>query len=162
MNTQVTFTGSAKDIAGLLALVVGKGETLAIASTPSELPKRGRGRPSKEAIAAREAAEEHEEEELEEETDEDETGGDEDTEEEDSDEDDEVEDDDEEEPAPVKKAAKPSGPTDRDVIKALQLYAKKHSREKAQKVLAKYKVKKVIDLPASKYAEVLKLLKVKG
>jgi hypothetical protein len=46
-----------------------------------------------------------------------------------------------------------------DVIAAFQGYAKKHSREKAAKVLAKFKVKSVRDLKAKQYAEVMAILK---
>ncbi len=47
-----------------------------------------------------------------------------------------------------------------DIIPAFQKFADKHSREKAGKVLAKYGVKSVRDLPKEKYPEILKLLKV--
>lgn len=45
-----------------------------------------------------------------------------------------------------------------DIIPAFQAYAKKHSREAAAKVLAKYKVKSVRDLPEAKFGEVIKTL----
>ncbi len=38
---------------------------------------------------------------------------------------------------------------------AFQAYARKHTRDKAAAVLAKYKVKSVNDLPKDKYAEIL-------
>lgn len=46
-----------------------------------------------------------------------------------------------------------------DVIGAFQKYAKKHSREKAAKVLAKFKVKSVRDLKPANFSQVLGLLK---
>jgi hypothetical protein len=60
------------------------------------------------------------------------------------------------EPGP--KGAKTKGPSLDDVIAGFQAYAKKHSREKAGKILAKYKITSVRDLPAAKYIEVIKLL----
>lgn len=46
-----------------------------------------------------------------------------------------------------------------DVIGAFQKYAKKHSREKAAKVLATFKAKSVRDLKAAQYDKVLAALK---
>lgn len=48
--------------------------------------------------------------------------------------------------------------TQLDVVKALQAYAKKHSREKAIKVLSKFKVKTAKDLHESQYRDVVKAL----
>jgi len=45
-----------------------------------------------------------------------------------------------------------------DVVKAFQKYAAKYSREKAGKILAKFKVKSVRDIPAEKYDSVMKML----
>lgn len=47
---------------------------------------------------------------------------------------------------------------DGDIIPAFQAYAKKHSREKAAKVLAKYKVTSVRELPEKTWNDVLKTL----
>ncbi len=116
---------------------------------PSEV-KRKRGRPAKAAAA------EVEEDDTEDTTDDDF--------EVDEDETDETEDEEtEDEPAPKKKAgasAKAAAVLTLDVmIKAFQDYAERHSRDKAAKILAKYKVKSVRLLPEDKYAEVLKVLK---
>jgi len=46
-----------------------------------------------------------------------------------------------------------------DIIPAFQAYAKKHNREKAGKVLIKFGVKSVRDLPTAKYHEVLETLR---
>lgn len=62
----------------------------------------------------------------------------------------------EEAPAPAKKAS--SEQALEKVIAAFQTYVKKNSREKAGKILAKYKVKSVRDLPKEKYSEIIKLL----
>lgn len=60
-------------------------------------------------------------------------------------------------PAKSVTAAKPLT-LEKNIIPAFQAFAKKHSREKAGKVLAKYKVKSVRDLPTTKFPEILKLL----
>ncbi len=70
----------------------------------------------------------------------------------------EVEEEAEEAPPPAKKAKKID--LNKDLIPALQAYSKKHSREKAGKILAKFKVKSVLDLKESDYAEALRLCKV--
>lgn len=46
------------------------------------------------------------------------------------------------------------------IRKGFQAYAAKHSRDKAAKILTKYGVKSIHDIPEAKYPEVLKLLKV--
>lgn len=46
-----------------------------------------------------------------------------------------------------------------DIIPAFRAFAGKHTREKAGKVLAKFGVKSVKDIPAAKYADVLKVLR---
>lgn len=66
---------------------------------------------------------------------------------------------DDEEEAEEKPAKKSALSLDKDVIPAFQKFAKKHSKEAAFKILKKYGVKAVRDLPATKYTEVLKLLK---
>lgn len=132
----------------------------ASAEEPEAPKKRGRGRPPKDAVKAAEVENElTEEPEAEDELDQSDDLGfaDEETEE------DEVE----EEPAPKKKAgavAKPAkavkGPTlEGDIIPAFQAYAKEHSREKAAKILQRFKVNSVRALPVESYASVLKLLK---
>lgn len=67
-----------------------------------------------------------------------------------------------EEEKPAKKApVAAKGPTlEGDVIPAFKAFVKKHSKEKAKKILAKYKVSNVRELPAKVYPEVLKLLRV--
>ncbi len=47
-----------------------------------------------------------------------------------------------------------------DIRAAFQAYARKHTRDKAAAVLAKYKVKSVNDLPKDKYAEILGKIKL--
>lgn len=120
-------------------------------SEPTE-PKRGRGRPKKEAKVDLG----DDEPEADDEVAEDETEADDD----DEAAEDEAEDE-ETKPEPVKtrkgvKAAK--GPTLDEVIKAFQEYAAKHSRDKAGAILAKYKVKSVRNLPPEKFPEILKRL----
>ncbi len=65
----------------------------------------------------------------------------------------------EEEEKPAKKAKAAAIDLDKDIIPAFQKFAAKHSREKAQKILGKYKAKNVRQLPVEKYGEILKLLK---
>lgn len=52
------------------------------------------------------------------------------------------------------------GPSLEDVIAGFKNFAQKKGRDKAGKVLAKYKVKSVNDLPESSYAKVLKEIEV--
>ncbi len=59
---------------------------------------------------------------------------------------------------PEAPAEEPKGPTLEDLIAAFQKYAKKHSREKAGKLLAALKVKSVRDIKAKDYEKVLKAL----
>lgn len=138
-------------------------------SKAAETPKRGRGRPPKVQPVV-ETLEEDEFGDVDEtlDIDTDELEGDEDETE--NDDEDETEDDDEK-PAPKmmrKGAGAVAAPKDvkgaltleGHIVPAFQKYAAKFSRDKASKVLAKYKVKTVRDLPKDKYAEVLKLLKV--
>lgn len=48
--------------------------------------------------------------------------------------------------------------TQKDIIKAFQAYATEYSREKAAKVLTKFGVKSVKDLPQDQYAAVMEVL----
>lgn len=66
--------------------------------------------------------------------------------------------DDDEEEKPAKKAKKLT--LDGNIIPSFRAFAKKHSREKAGAVLAKFKVKSVRDLKETDYPKVLKLLSV--
>lgn len=63
-----------------------------------------------------------------------------------------------EEKVQAAKPAKAAIGLESHIIPAFQKYAKKYDREKAAKVLAKYKVKSVRDIPEAKYGEVLKVL----
>lgn len=153
----LTLTG-AQDL-----LVKARSVPMETASAETEAPAKKRGRPSKAEIAAREAAEAEDESETaeaaDESEDEDEYAADE-SEEADEPEDDEDEADDEEpEEKPRKGAVAGKLTLEKHIIPAFQAYVKKHDREKAVKVLAKFKVKNVKELPASKYAEVIKALR---
>lgn len=120
----------------------------AAAVAPTTEPKRGRGRPPKVEAAAdldfgdEPAAEAEAETEEAEETETEEA---------------EAEPEEEEKPEPPKA---PKLTLEKHIIPAFQAYAKKHTREKAGEILTKYKVKSVRDLPADKYAEIMKKLKV--
>lgn len=107
------------------------------------------GRPAKTKV---EETEEEEEFDLsdQEETEEDETEEETESEEEETEED-ETEEETEEEETPAISL--------QTVIEAFQKYAKKHSREKAAKVLAQFKAKSVRDLKKDQYAKVLGALK---
>lgn len=56
--------------------------------------------------------------------------------------------------------AEEKGPSLEDVISGFKAFAQKKGRDKAGKVLAKYKVKSVNDLPEESYAKVLKEIEV--
>ncbi len=131
------------------------------APAADDAPVKGkRGRPSKAEMEARKAKEaEADEFETEAEEDVEEDEAEEDEADDEREEEDEEEDEaDEEEAPPAKKKAK--GPSlEADIIPAFQAYAKRHSREKAGKILAKFKAKAVRDIPPAKFPEVLKLLK---
>jgi hypothetical protein len=117
---------------------------------------RKRGRPSKAELAARAAEEETEDADEPEETE------DADVEEEpEADADDETEDEPEEDEKPKARKGAVAGKLtlEKHVIPAFQAFVKKHDREKAVKVLAKFKVKSVRDLPASKFEDVIKALR---
>ncbi len=128
------------------------GTPAAVTTTVSETPKK-RGRPAKAAAVV--------------EADEDELDGD------DFEADEEVEDADElddesyeDEPVKVKKGASKAPAkaaaetvTLEAVIGEFQVYARKHSREKAKALLGKFKVSSVRDLDKKDYAAVLKALK---
>lgn len=159
MQAQVTLTGDVKAIANVMAKLAGAG---GVAGEVVE-PKRGRGRPKKETVEATAEADDDlglgaSEEETENEGDESEEAGSEETEEETEEE--------ESEPAPRKgattsKSGKTKGKAltlEGDIIPAFQNFAKKHSREKAAKILAKFKAKKVTELSPNSYGEVLSLL----
>jgi hypothetical protein len=77
----------------------------------------------------------------------------------DEDEDEEKEDDDLEEVNFASNAEEENESTLEDVITALQKYSKKHSRDKAAKVLAKFRVRSVRDLPKQKFGEIIGMLK---
>lgn len=163
MLATLTFSGDAKSIAGILArLNTDETAELVVHTPPAKVaavdsaPKRGRGRPSKEEVAARAAKEaEAEADDLGFETE------DEEAEEVEEVSDEEAEEAEEEEAPPVeRKGAKKAKAYDlnKDIIPAFQKYAKDHSREKAAKVLSKFKAAKVSDLDPKHYGEVIKLL----
>lgn len=161
MQTSLTFSGTAKDIAAIMAAISTKDvANIDRVSVQTEAaiegePRRGRGRPRKEAAAVLADFAE------------DSTDTAEAAPEEDADTGFEEEPEEEEEPAPpvaAKKNSKKALDVDTDILPAYQAYAKKHSREKATKVLSKvlnkHKVKSVRNLPAAVLPEVLELLKV--
>lgn len=158
MQATLTLTGDVKSLTAVMAKLGGGGVAAEVAE-----PKRGRGRPKKDAAPALDdddlglgaSEEETEETEASEDEESEETAGE-----------DEESEDEETEPAPRKgatatKSGKAAGKAlslEDDIIPAFQQFAKKHSREKAAKILAKFKAKKVQEIPAKHYAEVLKLL----
>ncbi len=153
MQAQITLLGDVKTIAAVLALVATNGPSgitgISTSVSGSDAPKK-RGRPAK--------AKEVETNEFDEECEVDEAEAEQEAEDEADEETEETEDDiDEAPPAKVKKAKVLS--LEADMIPAFQAYAKKHSREKAGKILNKFKVKAVRDLPPAKFPEILALLK---
>lgn len=164
MQAQVTLTGDIKSITAVLAKLGGGGVVAEVAEVAE--PKRGRGRPKKEVTpdigdedddlglgAAEEENEEADEVEASEDNSDDEEAEEETPEE-------------ESEPVTRKGATATKGgkakaetlSLDDDIIPAFQKYAKKHSREKAAKIIAKFKAKKVQEISPKHYSEVLKLL----
>ncbi len=167
-NVTVSLPANAKGAAILASILETIGDDGKAAKVPSD--RNPRGRPKKDAAPV--ADDEMDfgvdapDDEAPEESDDEETADE-----------DETEDADEaEEEAPVAKkrgrpakatiaAAEPTKATkgltlEGNIIPAFQKFADKHSREKAGKVLTKYGVKSVRDLPKEKYPEILKLLKV--
>lgn len=65
-----------------------------------------------------------------------------------------------EEPAPKKTAAKAKKLTEKDVNAAALAFSKAKGRPAAMKVLAKYKVKSILELKPEQYAKVIADLKV--
>lgn len=114
----------------------------------------GKTAPAKPGKSGKSAAPaDDEDEELDISDDEDEESEEEETEEGESEEEEETEEEEEEE-------EEESGSLSlQDLIGAFQKYAKKHSREKAKKILAKFKVAGVKDLKKADYKAVMKLLK---
>jgi hypothetical protein len=147
MTMTFTFAGmpnSAEIRKTLLAQVA----ALEAAATEAETPKATKGKKAKAAPVV---------EEDEAETDEELETADESEDEIEEDDAEEIEDEEEteEEPAPKKASSKIKLS---DVIVAFQRYAKRHDRDAARKVLAKFKVKNVQDLDAADYAKVMKTL----
>jgi hypothetical protein len=172
VDAQVIFTGSLADISALMASL-GPNVKATVSTTVGAVEGKKRGRPTKEEAAARRAAAE-----LQQDDDDLGLGAAEDepeTEESEDEEGEEAEDsegeaeaqEEEEEPAARKGASVVKGSggkgkaltLEADIIPAFQKFAKDHSREKAAKVLAKFKAKNVKELAPKHYADVLKLLK---
>ncbi len=162
MQVELRLVGDVKSMTAVMTKLGGSGVAAEVAT-----PTRGRGRPTKEEVAARKAAEETEDDGLGfgtgGEEDDDETNGDEDLEETEGG--DETEGEEEPEAPKTRKGASGAAAgkaaaltLEEDIIPAFQKFAKKHSREKAAKILAKYKAANVQKLDKKHYAEIYKIL----
>lgn len=122
-------------------------------------PKRGRPKKDKDEDEDTDESDDEDTSDDDESGDDDDGGDDGDSDDEDSGDDDDASDDDDEEEKKPAKGKKLS--LEKDILPAFQAYAKKHGRPKAAAILKKFKVKSVRELPPAKFAEALKLVKLK-
>jgi len=165
MQVQVSFSGSMGDVSklmGMLANAEGDSlmETLETKVKTEEGVNLKRKRRTKAEMEAAKDEEDEQEESDEFEPAKRRAKADDEDEEEDEETEDDSDEETEEDEEEEKPAKKVKGSTLDDMRQACRSAAKKHSVEHVAKILKKYKIKSINELPENKYSEVAKLLKV--